>query len=54
MVDLNYYVIHTKDRKDRYDNIKKMEKQLQKPINIYFGIDGNLVDFKKLLSMIII
>ena len=38
---LNYYVIHMKDRKDRYDNIKIMEEKLKHPIQIFFGINGN-------------
>ena len=53
----NYYVIHMKDRTDRYDNIKIMEQKLNNHIQIFFGINGtdikdtNLLNFDKNLTI---
>ena len=43
MNTFNYYVIHTKDRKERFNNIKHMEEKLGQHIEIFFGINGHEV-----------
>lgn len=44
----NYYVIHCQDNKIRFNNIKNMQKNIFKEINIFFGINGLLVNTKNL------
>jgi len=46
----NYYVIHMKNSKDRYENIKIMEQKLKHPIQIFFGINGNNIKEPNLLN----
>lgn len=46
----NYYVIHMKDRIERYDNIKLMEQKLKQPIEIFFGINGNDINDTKITN----
>lgn len=49
MNNFNYYVIHCKDNNIRFNNIKNMEKKIFKEINIFFGINGTLVNPKSLI-----
>ena len=44
----NYYVIHIKNKKDRFENIKNMEQKLGIPIEIFYGIDGNSDDINNI------
>ena len=45
---INYYVIHMKDRQERYENIKIMEEKLKHPIEIFFGINGYEIEEKNI------
>ena len=49
--NINYYVIHMKNSNNKYNNIIKNEKKLNKTINIYDAVIGKNIDLNNLSSI---